>query len=157
MSGLCIGILVAFIALVFISIMIFLDYSRNGDEFLRFIGALCSVLSLLMLPLAIVILVDNFSTYDYCMHNIVSIKRESQAEGSFFLGSGTVEEETYYFYYYEVKPNVYKLGKKPTSRTYIIQDDSVIPCVYKHKEQAKDYYYDIYVPVGTIITTFSLN
>ena len=89
--------------------------------------------------------------------NIVSIKRSGEVEGSFCLGNGYVGSEQYYFYYSEIESNKFKLGKVETDRSYIIEDNDKTPSIYKLKAKGEStYHYDIYVPVGTILTTFVL-
>lgn len=89
--------------------------------------------------------------------DIMSISRGSSVEGHFALGSGTIEEESYYFYYYETEKGI-KLDKVPADNTYIIETDEFVPSIYEIKE-ANTFctYNNLYVPVGTVMTIYSLS
>ena len=89
--------------------------------------------------------------------DIMSISRGSSVEGHFALGSGTIEEESYYFYYYETEKGI-KLGKVPADNTYIIETDEFIPSIYEVKEANTFFTYNtLYVPIGTVMTVYSLS
>lgn len=89
--------------------------------------------------------------------DIMSISRGSSVEGHFALGSGTIEEESYYFYYYETEKGI-KLGKVPADNTYIIETDEFVPSIYEIKEANTFFTYNnLYVPVGTVMTVYSLS
>lgn len=89
--------------------------------------------------------------------DIMSISRGSSVEGHFALGSGTIEEESYYFYYYETEKGI-KLGKVPANNTYIIETDEFVPSIYEVKEANTFFTYNtLYVPVGTVMTVYSLS
>lgn len=88
--------------------------------------------------------------------DIMSISRGSSVEGHFTLGSGTIEETSYYFYYYETDKGV-KLGKIEADNTYIVETDEFIPSIYEVKEaNTFSTYNTLYVPFGTIMTVYSL-
>ena len=98
------------------------------------------------------------SSYVKHIADIMSIRRESEMEGSFFLGSGTIKDVQYYFYYQQTSLGV-KLGKVEATRSYVIETDEKTPSVWEIKEK-NSYgkpYNTIYVPTGTITTTFILN
>lgn len=117
-------------------------------------GGAASFIALFILILSYVNLQEVINEH---IANIVSIKRSAEVEGSFCLGSGYVDSKQYYFYYCEVEPNKFKLGKIETDRSYIIEDNDKTPSIYKLKAKGEwTYHYDIYVPVGTILTTFVL-
>ena len=89
--------------------------------------------------------------------DIMSISRGSSVEGHFALGSGTIEEESYYFYYYETEKGI-KLGKVPADNTYIIETDEFVPSIYEVKEaNTFSTYNNLYVPIGTVMTVYSLS
>lgn len=89
--------------------------------------------------------------------DIMSISRGSSVEGHFALGSGTIEEESYYFYYYETEKGI-KLGKVPADNTYIIETDEFVPSIYEVKEANTFFTYNnLYVPIGTVMTVYSLS
>ena len=89
--------------------------------------------------------------------DIMSISRGSSVEGHFTLGSGTIEEESYYFYYYETEKGI-KLGKVSANITYIIETDEFAPSIYEVKEANTFCTYNVlYVPVGTVMTVYSLS
>lgn len=89
--------------------------------------------------------------------DIMSINRGSSVEGHFSLGSGTIEETSYYFYYYETDRGI-KLGKVEADDTYIIETSEFIPSIYEVKEANTFSTYNIlYVPVGTVMTVYNLS
>ena len=89
--------------------------------------------------------------------DIMSISRGSSVEGHFALGSGTIEEESYYFYYYETEKGI-KLGKVPADNTYIVETNEFIPSIYEVKEANTFFTYNtLYVPIGTVMTVYSLS
>lgn len=88
--------------------------------------------------------------------DIMSISRNSSVEGSFALGTGTIEEESYYFYYYKTDKGI-KLGKIVADNTYIIETNEITPSIYEIKEaNTFSTYTNLYVPVGTVMTVYSL-
>lgn len=89
--------------------------------------------------------------------DIMSISRGSSVEGHFALGSGTIEEESYYFYYYETEKGI-KLGKVPADNTYIVETNEFVPSIYEVKEANTFFTYNnLYVPIGTVMTVYSLS
>jgi len=89
--------------------------------------------------------------------DIMSISRGSSVEGHFVLGSGTIEETSYYFYYYETDKGI-KLGKVEADDTYIVETSEFIPSIYEVKEANTFLTYNIlYVPVGTVMTVYNLS
>lgn len=89
--------------------------------------------------------------------DIMSISRGSSVEGHFTLGSGTIEETSYYFYYYETDKGI-KLGKVEANDTYIVETDEFIPSIYEVKEaNTFSTYNTLYVPFGTVMTVYSLS
>lgn len=89
--------------------------------------------------------------------DIMSISRGSSVEGHFTLGSGTIEETSYYFYYYETDKGI-KLGKVEADDTYIVETSEFIPSIYEVKEANTFSTYNIlYVPIGTVMTVYNLS
>lgn len=98
---------------------------------------------------------------------IQSIKNASNLNGSFFLGSGNIEEIEYYFYFYKTKEGFVR-GKKQVSNTVIVENDSLKPQVqqlYNYYESRSGLFkpsessveaYKIVVPKGTVINKFEL-
>lgn len=101
---------------------------------------------------------------------IVSLERASTVDGSFFLGTGTISEVTYFFFYREIAPNQYVLDQTRTSRTIIEESNDKSPvhiektqncktfwvvgelCRYSHPQEQINI---LIVPKGTIIKEFS--
>ena len=104
--------------------------------------------------------VDCASTYENCVAaEIVSIERDNLTSGSFRLGFGTINTDTYYFFYEKTGDKQYKLDKVKASCAYIIEDNtsSRLKSVWEIKEyDTYKPYYNIYVPEGTIQVSFSL-
>lgn len=91
--------------------------------------------------------------------DIVSISRDSEVSGHFTLGCGYIKETQYYFYYYPTDKGI-KLGKVDADASYIVETDEYTPSIYKVKEYGtfnEDIYYNVYVPFGTVVTTYTLN
>lgn len=109
---------------------------------------------------------------------IISIKRDKDMEGDFFLGSGQINSENYYYFYENTNYGV-KLGKIKTENTYIIETDERSPeIVSVHRIYYNQGFFNfnkttktsdecgcmdnrirtiLYVPKGTIVSEFSLN
>ena len=89
--------------------------------------------------------------------DIMSISRGDGVEGHFSLGFGSVKDVQYYFYYYTTDKGVL-LGKIRTDNSYVIETSEYVPSIYEIKEKHTfEPYNRIYVPIGTIITTYVLN
>lgn len=131
-------------------------YWYEGDS----LSIVCGVLGFLSLT-SLIICICLYPEYnaEYTKHvaDIMSISRDSGVEGHFTLGSGSVKSVQYYFYYYETDKGV-KLGKIGSDNTYIIETNEYSPSIYEVKESHTfQHYYNLYVPYGTIITTYALN
>lgn len=97
------------------------------------------------------------SSYERHVTDIMSVSRGDGVTGSFCLGSGTVKDVQYYFYYYSTEKGVL-LGKVECDKSYIVETDQYVPSIYEIKEPNRlDSYYRVYVPTGTIVTTYVLN
>lgn len=95
--------------------------------------------------------------YNKLIHNIVSIRYQNETSGNFFLGYGDVENTMYYYYCYDT-PYGYTLGKVEANGTYIIEDDTITPSLYKIKEKGETIARHVfYVPIGTIRVYYSIN
>lgn len=104
---------------------------------------------------------DYAASYHTLVNEIVSLDRDSVVEGRFTIGCGTVETKPVYYYYYKVKENTYTLGslKSENQAIYIVETDSYVPSIYKVKEsnvEPNKYYYNIYVPFGTVVVNYSI-
>lgn len=97
------------------------------------------------------------SSYEKHVTDIMSVSRGDGVTGGFCLGSGTVKDVQYYFYYYSTEKGIL-LGKVECGKSYIVENDQYRPSIYEIKEPNRlDSYYRVYVPTGTIITTYVLN
>lgn len=95
--------------------------------------------------------------YNRLVHNIVSIRYKDESSGSFFLGCGNIENTLYYYYCYDT-PYGYTLGKVEADGTYIVEDDTMTPSLYKIKEKGKTLArYVFYVPTDTIKVYYNVN
>lgn len=92
------------------------------------------------------------------LYDIASLERNSEVEGHFSLGGGYIDTNPVY-YFYVLAEKGYILGKIDALNTYIIEDDTIAPSVYKveaKKGREKTEYYIMYVPIGTIIKEYSV-
>lgn len=101
----------------------------------------------------------------YC--EIQSIKNDSEVNGSFFLGTGSVDEKEYYYYFYRTDGG-FRRGSKLVSEVLITEDDSLKPQLQRKVEKVtsrtgliKDYTQEvsawrIIVPTKTVINKFKL-
>ena len=124
---------------------------------LGIVGLIFGIMSLISLVCCVSLYPNYATSYNILLYEIVSIRTEDSIEGSFFLGSGTLKDKTYYVCYSKNSKG-YKLEKLETDKSYVIEDNDKTPSVYKvNYKNSLGTYYNIYVPVGTIITTFILN
>lgn len=108
------------------------------------------------IPISATMYHDSKIEYTKHMVNIISLDRETGVYGRFTLGSGTVSDRAVYYYYYQVKENTYKLDKLYANECYIVETDEYQPSIYKIKEKGQlNYYYNIYVPFGTIVISYA--
>ena len=121
------------------------------------VGLIFGIMALISLICCVSLYPSYATSYNILLYEIVSIRNEDSIEGSFFLGSGTLNDKTYYVCYSKTNKG-YKLEKLETDKSYVIEDNDKTPSVYKvNDKNSLGNYYNIYVPVGTIITTFVLN
>ena len=100
-------------------------------------------------------------------HYIESLGNDKYLNGSFFIGSGSIDETDYYFFFIETKHG-HKRIKLKVDYTYIIETDAKNPewvKVYTHygdedsfwKVWSHDFEHNkLYVPSGTIIRDFKV-
>lgn len=96
--------------------------------------------------------------YNYVQYeNIYSIRStDEDIDGSFFLGSGHIDEDTYYVVFVEDEKGI-KLNKYDTNNTYVVEVNDGNHCVRHIKEKwSMQDYYVLYVPVGTIIVEYRI-
>lgn len=95
-------------------------------------------------------------SYNNFVTEIVSLKMNSEIQGNFVLGSGTLKDVNYYYFYKETSQG-YRLDKVRSEDTVIDEDDSITPSLYHIKESGSySPYFKLYVPVGTIVKEFKL-
>jgi len=102
---------------------------------------------------------------------IIALKDNSNISGSFsgsiFISSGYIEQQMYYFYMYETDKGK-MMGKMVSDKTYIVETNEKSPSIIckqeKYKDERANYWlepsaveYYIYVPKGTIDTTYKIN
>ena len=88
--------------------------------------------------------------------DIMSLKNTTEIEGSFCLGSGHVESCTYHYFYYKTDKGVIR-GKVNSNYTYLVEDDSKTPSLWKGKDKnSLNDYYVIYIPTDTIILNYNI-
>lgn len=132
--------------------------SRYNDGFeFRFVGSIFLFFAFASLIACVCMFPYYNSSYVKHKTNIMSISREGVVEGHFSLGCGTIKDVQYYFYYYETTKGVL-LGKVESEESYIIETSEYVPSIYEVKEKhTLNIYNKIYVPIGTIVTTYVLN
>jgi len=102
---------------------------------------------------------------------IIALKDNSNISGSFsgsiFISSGYIEQQMYYFYMYETDKGK-MMGKVVSDKTYVVETNEKSPSIIckqeKYKDERANYWlepsaieYYIYVPKGTIDTTYKIN
>ena len=87
---------------------------------------------------------------------IYSLDRGSAVEGSFTLGSGTIDTYIAYYFYIETDHGfqLKTLRIDDYTEIYLVEDDNTTPHVVKIKEKGGNPYYIIYVPEGTVVQQF---
>lgn len=143
-----------------VGILFLILYKKNDSDFCLCIGVLGSIFSFLgcivFIPTTISNYIEAKKEYASLVVNIVSLDRDTGVYGRFCLGTGTVEDKPIYYYYYKVKENTYKLGKINCKECFIVETEEYQPSIWKIKEYTRvDYYYNIYVPFGTVIVSYS--
>lgn len=103
-------------------------------------------------------------------HNLISLKDNNSISGSFFLGSGIINNEMRYSYYYNCGNDNYKLTSVSANNTYVkyTKDKPRIEYHYKEINSKSNWkyfsnllsdggYYIIYIPEGSIKYNFVLD
>lgn len=126
------------------------------DEVKMAIASILTFFSSFSLVLAICCTSKVYEQYEKFICNILSIRNESGVQGSFCLGTGYVKDTQYYLYYYQADKGI-KMDKVEADKTYIIETNSRVPCIYEIKNRG-DYYsfYELYVPENTLILSYTL-
>ena len=97
-------------------------------------------------------------TEDYVVHdNIYSVKgTNDEVSGQFFLGSGRINERTYYIVFVKDKYGI-KMEKYNVCNTYIVEvsDNHYYIRYIKKKWEFKGKYL-LYVPEGTVIVEYKI-
>lgn len=100
-------------------------------------------------------------------HNLKSVSAGSNVDGSFFLGSGSVDEEQYFFYAYEQDGWV-QLDKVPVSESRVSEtvsaDEARLVITktdhYHHwlfpVRLKETHNYDFYVPEDSVVETYEI-
>lgn len=99
--------------------------------------------------------------------NIVSLVNLQQTEGSFVLGTGSIEGVEYYFYMCKYDNGSFERKKINVSRTLVYETNQTKPMITCNSKRIKKnfffyptyistYDFKIYVPVGTIIKEFRI-
>ncbi len=175
-------LIVAIIVFLLAIYFVLKDSDSIGEIFAGF--TFVSILSLCSIFIISIILHAIYSkeiVLDTGVDEIVSIGRENNTEGQFFLGSGYVDGEAYYYFYISKGNDSYVLGKakseglllketntKTPSASYRLVNDisfisrwldgenfgTVDDEYYKHR--ATKEYEQINIPIGAIIKKFEL-
>lgn len=101
---------------------------------------------------------------------IAAINDGSSISGNFFIGIGTIKEESYYFYYKKLDCGGYVQEKIRTEDVIIFESDSIIPHIqhYRNEFVNKNWndwafpsqcntYVHIYVPKGSIKQNYNFD
>ena len=150
-------LLIAGIILFFVAVVEGTHDIWGIDEVKMAVAGILTFLSSLSLTLAICCTSKAYEQYEKFICNILSIRNESGVEGSFCLGSGYVKDTQYYLYYHQTDKGI-KMDKVEADKTYIIETNDRVPCIYEIKNRG-DYYsfYELYVPENTLILSYTLN
>jgi hypothetical protein len=100
---------------------------------------------------------------------IYALKDNSQTNGSFFLGSGTIDEEQYFFYVIDTEKGK-RIEKQLADESYVVETNNETPKVVTYERRYKsafarfmygdtngNYEYRFYVPKNTITTDFTID
>ena len=95
--------------------------------------------------------------YKVQYEDIYSVRgMNNESEGSFLLGTGAIDEETYYYVFVK-DTNGYKLEKYNTRDTHIVEVDDGNYYVVIFKEKWTNYdQYILFVPIGTIFFEYRI-
>jgi len=154
------------LSLIGIGITIWLLFNMK-DSISTVLFGVFMFLILLIAPIFFFVIYTKDDYHEIEKHDwyIESLGNDKYLSGSFFLGSGTINEIDYYYFYVNTT-NGYSRLKRPISETYIIETDNRKPeltIVYDHYDNTDKFwtvaedtklYYKLYVPKGTIIRDF---
>lgn len=137
------------------------DYIEIKKELKKDISKLCIIYIPIMLVYAICMSIGCYnldvyykSSYENYISEIISLERDSGIQGSFCLGSGHVDSSMYYYFYTPTERG-YKLKKQNHENTYLIEDDSISPCLKEIKDtNTWNEYYVLIVPTNTVIKEY---
>ena len=104
------------------------------------------------------IMVGLEETYDNVVYdNIYSVRgTDNEVEGRFILGSGYIDEDSYYIVFIEDDKGI-RMEKFNAENTYIVEVTDGHHYVKDTKEKwTLNDYYTIYVPEGTVIVDFKI-
>lgn len=163
MTGFIIWIVISAILLVIGLILIFMTVVEGIhdiwgiDEVKMAAFSILTLFSSISLTFAICCTSTAYEQYERFICNILSIRNESGVEGSFCLGTGYVKDTQYYLYYYQTDKGI-KMDKVEADKTYIIETNDRVPCIYEIKNRGEYYsFYELYVPENTLILSYTLN
>lgn len=133
-------------------------FSFSTEETLEILtgafGGICIVATAIAAPL-----VASYEEeyYDIQYESIHSIRgANNDLEGGFFLGTGSIDERTYYYVFVEGEHG-YKLEKYDSRVTHIVEVEEGPYYTVKFKEKWSGYEeYILFVPVGTIIVEYKI-
>lgn len=97
-------------------------------------------------------------TYDKVVYNnIYSVRgTDNEVDGRFFLGSGHIDEDSYYVVFVEDDKGI-GMRKFDTDFAYIVEvPDDHYYVRYTKEKWTLNPYYTIYVPEGTVIVEFKI-
>lgn len=139
------------------------ERSVGAFFFATFMSALASLIVIMFIMLIGVTTVgEDYKLIDD--QNLKAISVSSNINGSFFLGSGSVDEESVY-YYYAAQDGGFVLQNVPTDDALVIEDSSN-PRIESYTSVSKnslwyfgqgDRSYKIYIPAGSITNQFNMN
>ncbi len=101
-------------------------------------------------------------------YDIISCRTDSEVSGSFFLGCGTIGEDSYYVTYYRTGDGGYQMMKFDVDLSTIYEVNDRAPCVEEVTSWMEGWWlgisiktprvrrFHIYVPEGTIIREFRI-
>lgn len=167
------------VAIIITFLFLWIDKKVNNDRryqriegwlvFLRFVIVIAALTGLIMVPARVYDYYEG--DYEYTRHayktsKLFSLKSNSELNGSFILGTGVINERSYYYFYYQTADGGMKLDKVGTNDAVLyettgtphIEDWGRFEDFYKYdtlvKADAKfwscDCSYKLYIPKGTI-------
>lgn len=159
------AVILAFIVLALVAIATFMD-EREWKYILGAVGCVgavaISILTIVFAWKSHAQWQEQFDAgYETLVSKIASLDRDTGVYGRFRIGYGTVSERPVYYYYREVGENTYTLNSLAADGShtiYLVETDQIDPSIYRCKSEftdPKNYYYNIYVPFGTVLERYS--